>query len=72
MTLRYITPELYFSLWKFCISSPFTYGCDLAPLSNLQNKSSLSALLIILPDEAGFRLMTFLSLLWLTTVTSTL
>lgn len=69
-----IAPELYPSLWKFHVSSPSTYGCDLAPLSNLQNGSSLSAPLIILPDETGScYLMTFFFFpFWLTTVTSIL
>lgn len=49
----YIKQKLYPFLWKFCIFSPYTCGCDLAPLSNLWNMNSLSSLLIILPGETG-------------------
>lgn len=48
-----VSQKLYPFLRKFGIFSPSTYGCDLAPLSNLQNLNSLTLLLIILPDETG-------------------
>lgn len=59
MTLRYALHQNYIPL---CGNFMFLHppGCDLALLSNLQNGSSLSAPLIILPDETGScYLMTF-------------